>query len=139
MRAITFLALLAMLLMPLFVNGQHVQGPCYVVDGKTYAFVSSTNEPVIEKELSEHIARNLPMILYDGTSFRFVVSATIGKRGRLKRLSLVNKKSFKGNMWVWKDVKKMLNAVQFKPASFGGKPISYSFVFQIKVDFTTWR
>ena len=137
MKAITFLALLAMLLMPLFVHAQHVQGPCYVVDGKTYAFVSSTNEPVIEKELSEHIARNLPMILYDGTSFRFVVSATIGKRGRLKRLRLVNKKSFKGSMWVWKDVKKMLNAVQFKPASYGGKPISYSFVFQIKVDFTT--
>ena len=139
MRAITFLALLAMLLMPLFVYGQQVQGPCYVVDGKTYAFVSSTNEPAIEKELSEHIAQNLPMILYDGTSFRFVVSATIGKRGRLKRLRLVNKKSFKGSMWVWKDVKKMLNAVQFKPASYGGKPISYSFVFQIKVDFTTWR
>ena len=135
MRAITFLALLAMLLMPLFVHGQ----PCYVVDGKTYAFVSSTNEPGIEKELSEHIAQNLPMILYDGTSFRFVVSATIGKRGRLKRVRLVNKKSFKGNMWVWKDVKKMLNAVQFKPASYGGKPISYSFVFHIKVDFTTWR
>ncbi len=139
MRAITFLALLAMLLMPLFVHGQHVQGPCYVVDGKTYAFVSSTNEPGIEKELSEHIAQNLSMILYDGTSFRFVVSATIGKRGRLKRVRLVNKKSFKGNMWVWKDVKKMLNAVQFKPASYGGKPISYSFVFHIKVDFTTWR
>jgi hypothetical protein len=139
MKAITFLALLALLLMPLFAHGQHVQGPCYVVDGKTYAFVSSTNEPVIEKELSEHIAQNLPMILYDGTSFRFVVSATIGKRGRLKRLSLVNKKSFKGSMWVWKDVKKMLNAVQFKPASYGGKPISYSFVFHIKVDFTTWR
>ena len=139
MKAIKFLALVAMLLMPLFVRAQDVQGPCYVVDGKTYAFVSSTNEPVIEKELSEHIAQNLPMILYDGTSFRFVVSATIGKRGRLKRLSLVNKKSFKGSMWVWKDVKKMLNAVQFKPASYGGKPISYSFVFQIKVDFTTWR
>lgn len=139
MRAITFLALLAMLLMPHFAHGQQVQGPCYVVDGKTYAFVSSTNEPGIEKELSEHIARNLPMILYDGTSFRFVVSATIGKRGRLKRVRLVNKKSFKGNMWVWKDVKKMLNAVQFKPASYGGKPISYSFVFHIKVDFTTWR
>ena len=133
------MALLAMLLIPLFVHGQQVQGPCYIVDGKTYAFVSSTNAPVIEKDLSEHIARNLPMILYDGTSFRFVVSATIGKRGRLKRLRLVNKKSFKGNMWVWKDVKKMLNAVQFKPASYGGKPISYSFVFQIKVDFTTWR
>lgn len=139
MRAIKFLALVAMLLMPLFVRAQDVQGPCYVVDGRTYAFVSSTNEPVIEKELSEHIARNLPMILYDGTSFRFVVSATVGKRGRLKRLSLVSKKSFKGNMWVWKDVKKMLNAVQFKPASYVGKPISYSFVFQIKVDFTTWR
>ena len=40
-------------------------------------------------------------------------------------------------MWVWKDVKEMLNAVQFKPASYGGKPISYSFVFHIKVDFTT--
>ena len=137
MRAITFLSLFAMLLMPLFVHGQHVQGPCYVVDGKTYAFVSSTNEPVIEKELSEHIARNLPMILYDGTSFRFVVSATIGKRGRLKRLSLVNKKSFKGNMSAWEDVKKLLNAVQFKPVMYGGKAISYSFVFQIKVDFTT--
>lgn len=139
MKAIKFLALVAMLLMPLLVRAQDVQGPCYVVDGKTYAFVSSTNEPGIEKELSEHIAQNLPMILYDGTSFRFVVSATIGKRGRLKQLSLVNKKSFKGNMWVWKDVKKMLNAVQFKPASYGGKPISYSFVFHIKVDFTTWR
>lgn len=139
MKAIKFLALVAMLLMPLLVRAQDVQGPCYVVDGKTYAFVSSTNEPGIEKELSEHIAQNLPMILYDGTSFRFVVSATIGKRGRLKRVSLVNKKSFKGNMWVWKDVKKMLNAVQFKPASYGGKPISYSFVFHIKVDFTTWR
>ena len=139
MRAITFLSLFAMLLMPLFVHGQQVQGPCYVVDGKTYAFVSSTNEPVIEKELSEHIAQNLPLILYDGTSFRFVVSATIGKRGRLKRVRLVNKKSFKGSMWVWKDVKRMLNAVQFKPASYGGKPISYSFVFHIKVDFTSWR
>ena len=129
-----------MLLMPLFVHGQQVKEPCYVVDGKNFMpFVSSTNEPGIEKELSEHIAQNLPMILYDGTSFRFVVSATIGKRGRLKRLRLVNKKSFKGNMWVWKDVKKMLNAVQFKPASYGGKPISYSFVFHIKVDFTTWR
>ena len=69
MRAIKCLSLLAMLLVPLFVHGQHVQGPCYVVDGKTYAFVSSTNEPGIEKKLSEHIAQNLPMILYDGTSF----------------------------------------------------------------------
>ena len=129
--------LVAMLLMPLLVRAQDVQGPCYVVDGKTYAFVSSTNEPVIEKELSEHIAQNLPMILYDGTSFRFVVSATIGKRGRLKRLSLVNKKSFKGNMSAWEDVKKLLNAVQFKPVMYGGKAISYSFVFHIKVDFTT--
>ena len=94
MRAIMFLALLAMLLMPLFVHGQQVKEPCYVVDGKIYAFVSSTNEPGIEKELSEHIAQNLPMILYDGTSFRFVESATIGKRGPLKRRRLVNKKSF---------------------------------------------
>ena len=44
MWAIKCLSLLAMLLVPLFVHGQHVQGPCYVVDGKTYAFVSSTNE-----------------------------------------------------------------------------------------------
>ena len=139
MKTIKLLALVAMLLTPLLVRAQDVQGPCYVVDGKTYAFVSSTNEPGIEKELSEHIAQNLSMILYDGTSFRFVVSATIGKRGRLKRVRLVNKKSFKGNMWVWKDVKKMLNAVQFKPVMYGGKAIRYSFVFHIKVDFTTWR
>ena len=65
MWAIKCLSLLAMLLVPLFVHGQHVQGPCYVVDGKTYAFVSSTNELGIEKKLSEHIAQNLPMILYD--------------------------------------------------------------------------
>ena len=137
MKAIKLLALVAMLLMPLLVRAQDVQGPCYVVDGKTYAFVSSTSKQAVEKELSEYIARNLPIIRYDNSSFRFVVSATIGKEGEIKRLSLVNKKSFKGNMWVWKDVKKMLNAVQFKPASYGGKPISYSFVFQIKVDFTT--
>ena len=137
MKTIKLLALVAMLLMPLLVRAQDVQGPCYVVDGKTYAFVSSTSKQAVEKELSEYIARNLPIIRYDNSSFRFVVSATIGKEGKIKRLRLVNKKSFKGNMWVWKDVKKMLNAVQFKPASYGGKPISYSFVFQIKVDFTT--
>ena len=40
-------------------------------------------------------------------------------------------------MFVWEDVKKILNAVQFKPVMSGGKLISYSFVFQIKLDFTT--
>lgn len=39
MWAIKCLSLLAMLLVPLFVHGQHVQGPCYVVDGKTYITV----------------------------------------------------------------------------------------------------
>ena len=137
MKTIKLLALVAMLLMPLLVRAQDVQGPCYVVDGKTYAFVSSTSKQAVEKELSEYIARNLPIIRYDNSSFRFVVSATIGKEGKIKRLRLVNKKSFKGNMSAWEDVKKLLNAVQFKPASYGGKPISYSFGFQIKVDFTT--
>ena len=137
MKAIKLLALVAMLLMPLFVHAQDVQGPCYVVDGKTYAFVSSTSKQTVEKELSEYIARNLPIIRYDNSSFRFVVSATIGKEGAIKRLRLVNKKSFKGNMSAWEDVKKLLNAVQFKPVMYGGKAISYSFVFHIKVDFTT--
>ena len=137
MKTIKLLALVAMLLMPLLVRAQDVQGPCYVVDGKTYAFVSSTSKQAVEEELSEYIARNLPIIRYDNSSFRFVVSATIGKEGKIKRLRLVNKKSFKGNMSAWEDVKKLLNAVQFKPASYGGKPISYSFVFHIKVDFTT--
>ena len=40
-------------------------------------------------------------------------------------------------MAAWEDVKKLPNAVQFKPVMCGGKAISYSFVFQIKVDFTT--
>ncbi len=137
MKAIKLLALVAMLLMPLLVRAQDVQGPCYVVDGKTYAFVSSTSKQAVEKELSEYIARNLPIIRYDNSSFRFVVSATIGKEGEIKRLRLVNKKSFKGNMSAWEDVKKLLNAVQFNPVVYGGKAISYSFVFQIKVDFTT--
>ncbi|MFC2516880.1 MAG: hypothetical protein ACFNVO_07920 [Prevotella sp.] len=137
MKTIKLLALVAMLLMPLLLRAQDVQGPCYVVDGRTYAFVSSTSKQVVEKELSEYIARNLPIIQYDNSSFRFVVSATIGKEGEIKRLRLVNKKSFKGNMSAWEDVKKLLNAVQFKPVMYGGKAISYSFVFQIKVDFTT--
>ena len=137
MKAIKLLALVAMLLMPLLVRAQDVQGPCYVVDGKTYAFVSSTSKQAVEKELSEYIARNLPIIRYDNSSFRFVVSATIGKEGEIKRLRLVNKKSFKVNMSAWEDVKKLLNAVQFKPVMYGGKAISDSFVFQIKVDFTT--
>ena len=137
MKTIKLLALVAMLLMPLLVRAQDVQGPCYVVDGKTYAFVSSTSKQAVEKELSEYIARNLPIIRYDNSSFRFVVSATIGKEGKIKRLRLVNKKSFKGNMSAWEDVKKLLNAVQFNPVVYGGKAISYSFVFQIKVDFTT--
>ncbi len=137
MKTIKLLALVAMLLMPLLVRAQDVQGPCYVVDGKTYAFVSSTSKQAVEQELSEYIARNLPIIRYDNSSFRFVVSATIGKEGKIKRLRLVNKKSFKGNMSAWEDVKKLLNAVQFKPVMCGGKAISYSFVFQIKVDFTT--
>lgn len=137
MKTIKLLALVAMLLMPLLVRAQDVQGPCYVVDGKTYAFVSSTSKQAVEQELSEYIARNLPIIRYDNSSFRFVVSATIGKEGEIKRLRLVNKKSFKGNMSAWEDVKKLLNAVQFKPVVYGGKAISYSFVFQIKVDFTT--
>lgn len=113
------------------------KGLVIFVDGKTYAFVSSTSEQAVEKELSEYIARNLPIIQYDNTFFRFVMSGTIGKKGKIKRLRLVNKKSFKGNMFVWEDVKKILNAVQFKPVMYGGKPISYSFVFQIKLDFTT--
>ena len=137
MKTIKLLALVAMLLMPLLVRAQDVQGPCYVVDGRTYAFVSSTSKQAVEQELSEYIARNLPIIRYDNSSFRFVVSATIGKEGEIKRLRLVNKKSFKGNMSAWEDVKKLLNAVQFKPVVYGGKAISYSFVFQIKVDFTT--
>ena len=137
MKTIKLLALVAMLLMPLLVRAQDVQGPCYVVDGRTYAFVSSTSKQAVEKELSEYITRNLPIIRYDNSSFRFVVSATIGKEGEIKRLRLVNKKSFKGNMSAWEDVKKLLNAVQFKPVMYGGKAISYSFVFQIKVDFTT--
>ncbi len=137
MKTIKLLALVAMLLMPLLVRAQDVQGPCYVVDGRTYAFVSSTSKQAVEQELSEYIARNLPIIRYDNSSFRFVVSATIGKEGEIKRLRLVNKKSFKGNMSAWEDVKKLLNAVQFKPVMYGGKAISYSFVFQIKVDFTT--
>ena len=137
MKTIKLLALVAMLLMPLLLRAQDVQGPCYVVDGRTYAFVSSTSKQVVEKELSEYIARNLPIIQYDNSSFRFVVSATIGKEGEIKRLRLVNKKSFKGNMSAWEDVKKLLNAVQFKPVMYGGKAISYSFVFHIKVDFTT--
>jgi len=137
MKTIKLLALVAMLLMPLFVRAQDVQGPSYVVDGRTYAFVSSTSKQAVEKELGEYITRNLPIIRYDNSSFRFVVSATIGKEGEIKRLRLVNKKSFKGNMSAWEDVKKLLNAVQFKPVMYGGKAISYSFVFQIKVDFTT--
>ena len=137
MKTIKLLALVAMLLMPLLVRAQDVQGPCYVVDGRTYAFVSSTSKQTGEKELSEYIARNLPIIRYDNSCFRFVVSATIGKEGAIKRLRLVNKKSFKGNMSAWEDVKKLLNAVLFKPVVYGGKAISYSFVFQIKVDFTT--
>ena len=137
MNAIKLFALVAILLMPLFVHAQDMQGPCYIVDGKTYAFVSSTSEQAVEKELSEYIARNLPIIQYDNTFSRFVVSGKIGKKGKIKRLRLVNKKSFKGNMFVWEDVKKILNAVQFKPVMYGGKPISYSFVFQIKLDFTT--
>jgi len=137
MKTIKLLALVAMLLMPLLVRAQDVQGPCYVVDGRTYAFVSSTSKQAVEQELSEYIARNLPIIRYDNSSFRFVVSATIGKEGEIERLRLVNKKSFKGNMSAWEDVKKLLNAVQFKPVMYGGKAISYSFVFQIKVDFTT--
>ena len=137
MNAIKLFALVAILLMPLFVHAQDVQGPCYIVDGKTYAFVSSTSKQAVEKELSEYIARNLPIIRYDNSCFRFVVSATIGKEGEIKRLRLVNKKSFKGNMSAWEDVKKLLNAVQFNPVVYGGKAISYSFVFQIKLDFTT--
>ena len=137
MKTIKLLALVAMLLMPLLLRAQDVQGPCYVVDGRTYAFVSSTSKQAVEQELSEYIARNLPIIQYDNSSFRFVVSATIGKEGEIKRLRLVNKKSFKGNMSAWEDVKKLLNAVQFKPVMYGGKAISYSFVFHIKVDFTT--
>lgn len=44
MRAIMFLALLAMLLMPLFVHGQQVKEPCYVVDVKFMPlFLQPTN------------------------------------------------------------------------------------------------
>ena len=44
MKAIKLLALVAMLLMPLLVRAQDVQGPCYVVDGKTYAlFLQQAN------------------------------------------------------------------------------------------------
>ena len=108
--------------------------PYFVKDGNVCVLHSSATDHYIERELSEYIEQKLPIIRYDCTSFLFFIQMKINKKGQAKRLTLLNRKSFKNNMLAWEDVKKIIRNIDFHPA-VRGKPINYDLKFYLRLVF----
>ena len=108
--------------------------PYFVENGKQYFLHSTTKKHYIERELSDHIKHELPIARYDGTSFRFFVQMTIKKNGKVKRIKLLNGKSFKNNIVAWEDVKGIIQNINFHQAT-RGKPINYTLKFYVRMIF----
>ena len=108
--------------------------PYFVKDGNVCVLHSSVTDHYIERELSEYIEQKLPIIRYDCTSFRFFIQMKINKKGQVKRLKLLNRKSFKNNMVAWEDVKKIIRNIDFHTA-IRRKPINYNLKFYLRLVF----
>ncbi|MGI6224212.1 MAG: hypothetical protein ACOYJG_11460 [Prevotella sp.] len=92
-----------------------IEAPSYYINGQWYKIESTEQRHCVEQPLSEYIESTLPIMLYDGSSFRIFVYIKINKNGCVSRIRLLNRKSFKGNMKTWKEVKRMLRQVKFRP------------------------
>ena len=108
--------------------------PYFVKNGEKCFLHSSVSKPCIERELSDYIEDELPIAIYDCSSFRFFIQMTINKSGKIKKLKLLNSKSFKNNMVAWKDVKSIISNIKFYPATMG-RPINYTLKFYVRLIF----
>lgn len=108
--------------------------PYFVKDGEKYFLHSSLSSHNLELELSDYIKRKLSIARYDCTSFRFFIKMTINKSGRVKKIKLLNIKSFKNNMIAWREVKDIICNMEFYPAT-RGKPINFTLKFYVRLKF----
>ena len=114
-----------------------LQLPACFLNGKQHVLLSSEKSYGIDWELSKYVKQNLPIMRYDMSQFRFLVSMMINKRGKVKEIHLLNRGSFKNNMPAWKETKDIIKKVHFSPAKLNGKEIVYRPTFYIQLDFTT--
>ena|SRR5574344_2657251 len=141
-RTVTLIIRTFVLLMLVFeCNNIDATNPCdslhlpyFIKDGNVYSLHSSVSKPCIERELSDYIEQELPIVRYDCSFFRLFIQMTINKSGKVKRLKLLNSKSFKDNMVVWKDVKAIIQNIKFYPAT-RGKSVDYTLIFCVNLKF----
>lgn len=117
-------------------DSDSLQLPSYVLNDSIFTLNSSQNRHLIEKALSQYIEHNLPIMRYDGTSFRFLVTIKINKSGVVKKIRLLNKQSFADNIVAWNDVKKIILIIKFNPAKLNNRPINFVSTFYVRLDFT---
>lgn len=119
-------------------DSDSLQLPSYVLNDSIFTLNSSQNRHLIENALSQYIEHNLPIMRYDGTSFRFLVTIKINKSGVVKKIRLLNKQSFADNIVAWNDVKKIILTIKFNPAKLNNRPINFVSTFYVRLDFTNW-
>ena len=113
-----------------------MQKPSYIVNGQMYSLKSTENKNVIESGLSLYIEQKLPLMIYDGVSFRFFIKMKISRSGKIKKIKLLNKEILFNNKKVWNDIKSIMESVRFSPAMVNNKRIKYVSKFYIQIDFT---
>ena len=114
----------------------NMQKPSYIVNGQMYSLKSTENKNVIESGLSLYIEQKLPLMIYDGVSFRFFIKMKISRSGKIKKIKLLNKEILFNNKKVWNDIKSIMESVRFSPAMVNNKRIKYVSKFYIQIDFT---
>lgn len=105
--------------------------PVYTIEGKEYTLKDSC----IEKTLSSYIETKFPILIYDTSYFRFLVSIKIGKKGIVKRVKLLNKRYWKDCAREWNKVKNIIYSLNVKPATKNGQPIDYKVICYVILDF----
>jgi hypothetical protein len=113
-----------------------LQLPACSLNGKYHILHSSQNGYYIDVVLSKYVEQNLPIMRYDSSSFRFLIFIKIDKKGKVKRIRLINQNSFKNNMTAWIEVQKILKRIHFIPARLNGRTIVYRSTFYLRLDFT---
>ena len=114
----------------------NMQKPSYIVNGQMYSLKSTENKNVIESGLSLYIEQKLPLMIYDGVSFRFFIKMKISRSGKIKKIKLLNKEILFNNKKVWNNIKSIMESVRFSPAMVNNKRIKYVSKFYIQIDFT---
>ena len=114
----------------------NMQKPSYIVNGQMYSLKSTENKNVIESGLSLYIEQKLPLMIYDGVSFRFFIKMKISRSGKIKKIKLLNKEILFNNKKVWNNIKSIMESIRFSPAMINNKRIKYVSKFYIQIDFT---